>query len=76
MRNGIGASGGSGSGTAKADLTADLVGVDVTMVRQLAHMAFSDFIEKLRAAGRTVLGGTIFQAARGSRSSIRRPIPF
>lgn len=54
LRNGMAASGGSGS--AKTDVTADLVGVDVDLMRAIAHRIFSDFIERLRTTGRTVLG--------------------
>jgi hypothetical protein len=54
LRNGMGASG--GSGLSKTDITADLVGADVALMRAIAHRAFSDFIERLRTTGRTVLG--------------------
>ncbi|MFN4019544.1 MAG: hypothetical protein ACK4IC_03385 [Erythrobacter sp.] len=74
MRNGMGAS--SGSGTTKVDLTADLVGVDVKMMRQLAHMAFSDFIEKLRATGRTVLGWNEISGSEGFQKLDPTPDPF
>jgi len=74
MRNGIGASG--GSGTTKVDLTADLVGVDAAMMRELAHRAFSDFIERLRATGRTVLGWNEISASEGFRKLDPTPAPF
>ncbi len=54
LRSGIGASG--GSGTTTTDLVADLVGMDVAMMRGIAHRMFSDFVERLRATGRTVVG--------------------
>ncbi|WP_285711749.1 hypothetical protein [Erythrobacter oryzae] len=74
MRNGMGASG--GSGTTKVDLTADLVGVDPAMMRQLAHLVFSDFIERLRATGRTVLGWNEISASEGFRKLEPTPAPF
>lgn len=74
MRNGMGASGGSGSTT--ADLTADLVGVDAQMMRQLAHLAFSDFIERLRATGRTVLGWNEISSSEGFKKLDPTPAPF
>lgn len=74
MRNGMGASG--GSGTTKVDLTADLVGVDAAMMRQMAHIAFSDFIERLRATGRTVLGWDEITASEGFKKLDQTPDPF
>ena len=74
MRNGMGASG--GSGTTKVDLKADLVGVDVAMMRQLAHLAFSDFIERLRATGRTVLGWNEISTSEGFQKLDPTPDPF
>lgn len=74
MRNGMGASG--GSGTTKVDLTADLVGVDAAMMRQMAHLAFSDFIERLRATGRTVLGWDEITASEGFKKLEQTPDPF
>lgn len=74
MRNGMGASGGSGS--TKVDLKADLVGVDVAMMRQLAHLAFSDFIEQLRATGRTVLGWNEISASEGFQKLEPTPDPL
>ncbi len=74
MRNGMGASGDAG-GT-KVDLKADLVGVDAAMMRQLAHLAFSDFIERLRATGRTVLGWNEISASEGFRKLEPTPAPF
>ena len=74
MRNGVGASG--GSGTTSADLKADLVGVDAAMMRQLAHLAFADFIERLRATGRTVLGWNEISASEGFKKLDPTPAPF
>ena len=74
MRNGMGASGDAG-GT-KVDLKADLVGVDAAMMRQLAHLAFSDFIERLRATGRTVLGWSEISASEGFQKLDPTPAPF
>lgn len=74
MRNGMGAS--SGQGSTKVDLTADLVGVDAAMMRQLAHLAFSDFIERLRATGRTVLGWNEISASEGFKKLDPTPDPF
>jgi hypothetical protein len=74
MRNGMGASG--GSGTTTVDLTADLVGVDAGLMRQLAHLAFSDFIERLRATGRTVLGWDEISASEGFKKLDPTPDPF
>ncbi|MBU7581289.1 MAG: hypothetical protein KAF27_12635 [Porphyrobacter sp.] len=74
MRNGMGASGGSGS--TKVDLTADLVGVDAAMMRGLAHLVFSDFIERLRATGRTVLGWDEISGSEGFRKLDPTPAPF
>jgi hypothetical protein len=74
MRNGMGASGDAGND--KVDLTADLVGVDVAMMRQLAHLAFSDFIERLRATGRTVLGWNEISGSEGFRKLDPTPDPF
>lgn len=74
MRNGIGASGDAGS--LKADLTADLVGVDAAMMQQLAHLAFSDFIERLRATGRTVLGWDEISGSEGFKKLDPTPAPF
>lgn len=54
MRNGIGATGGSGS--VRTEAIAELVGVSFPMLQQIAHEAFSDFVARLRATGRTVLG--------------------
>lgn len=74
MRNGMGASG--GSGTTTVDLKADLVGIDVPMMHQLAHLAFSDFIERLRATGRTVLGWNEISASEGFQKLEPTPAPF
>jgi hypothetical protein len=74
MRNGMGASG--GSGTSSVDLKADLVGVDAAMMRQLAHLAFSDFIERLRATGRTVLGWNEISGSEGFKKLDPTPAPF
>lgn len=54
MRNGIAASGNSGS--ANAEAIAELVGVDLPLLREVAHYAFSDFVERVRATGRTMVG--------------------
>lgn len=74
MRNGMGASGGSGASS--VDLKADLVGVDAAMMRQLAHLAFSDFIERLRATGRTVLGWNEISATEGYQKLEPTTDPF
>lgn len=74
VRSGLGASG--GSGTTKVEITADLVGVDVAMMRQLAHLAFSDFIEQLRATGRTVLGWNEISESAGFKKLEPTPDPF
>lgn len=74
MRNGMGAS--SGQGSNKVDLTADLVGVDAALMRQIAHLAFTDFIERLRATGRTVLGWNEISASEGFKKLDPTPDPF
>ena len=74
MRNGMGASGGSGASS--VDLKADLVGVDAAMMRQLAHLAFSDFIERLRATGRTVLGWNEISGTEGYQKLEPTADPF
>jgi hypothetical protein len=54
MRSGLAASGNSGSVTTEA--VADLVGVDLPLLQRIAHEAFNDFVSRLRATGRTLLG--------------------
>ncbi len=54
MRNGIAATGNSGS--ARTEAIAELVGVDLPLLQNVAHQAFSDFVARVRATGRTVLG--------------------
>ena len=74
MRSGIAATGNSGSVTVEA--TADLVGVDLAMLQRIAHSAFSDFVERIRATGRTVLGWNEISATPGFAKLERTPVPF
>lgn len=54
LRSGISATGNSGGVSMEA--VADLVGMDVPMMRGIAHQMFSDFVTRLRATGRTLVG--------------------
>jgi hypothetical protein len=54
LRSGIAATGSSGD--VRMEATADLVGMDVAMMRGIAHQMFSDFVAQLRATGRTLVG--------------------
>lgn len=74
MRSGIAATGSSGS--VQMESTADLVGVDAAMLRQIAHEAFSDFVGKIRATGRTVLGWEEITASTGFGRFEQTPAPF
>lgn len=74
MRSGISATGNSGSVTVEA--AADLVGVDQAMLQRIAHAAFSDFVERIRATGRTVLGWNEISATSGFAKLARTPVPF
>ncbi len=74
MRSGIAATGNSGSTTVEA--TADLVGVDAAMLRRIAHEAFSDFVAKIRATGRTVIGWNEITASAGFARIEQTPDPF
>jgi hypothetical protein len=74
MRSGIGATGNSGS--VRVEASADLVGVDLPVLREVAHRGFSDFIERLRATGRTVIGWEEITASKGFAKFEQTPVPF
>lgn len=61
LRSGVSATGSSGEVT--TELAADLVGVDAAMLRGIAHQMFSDFVERLRATGRTLVGWNEIQGS-------------
>lgn len=74
MSNGIAATGDSGS--TRVDARAELAGVDLPMLRQIAHLAFSDFVDKIRATGRTVLGWNEISGAPGFAKLDQSQVPF
>ncbi|MFN3862990.1 MAG: hypothetical protein ACK4RT_01790 [Erythrobacter sp.] len=53
LRSGISATGDAGN--VQMEAAADLVGVDVAMLRRIADRMFNDFVTQLRATGRTVM---------------------
>jgi hypothetical protein len=61
LRSGISATGDAGN--VQMEAAADLVGVDAAMLRRIAHLMFSDFVNQLRANGRTVVSSDEFMAS-------------
>jgi hypothetical protein len=53
LRSGISATGDAGN--VQMEAVADLVGVDVAMLRRIADRIFTDFVAQLQATGRTVM---------------------
>ena len=53
LRSGISATGDAGN--VQMEAAADLVGVDVAMLRRIADRMFTDFVAQLRATGRSVM---------------------
>ncbi len=74
MRNGIAASGNSGTATTEA--IAELVGVDLPLLQDIAHQAFSDFVGRVRATGRTVLGWDEISSSQAFAKLEPTPSPF
>jgi hypothetical protein len=74
LRSGIGAMGNSGA--VSMDLVADLVGMDVTMMRGIAHQMFSDFVSQLRATGRTLIGWNEIEGAAAAKKFTVSRDPF
>jgi hypothetical protein len=74
MSSGIAATGASGS--TRVEARAELAGVDLPMLRQIAHLAFSDFVDKIRATGRTVLGWNEISGAPGFAKLDQSQVPF
>lgn len=74
VRSGISATGSSGS--TRVEASADLVGIDAAAMQQIAHQAFSDFIERLRATGRTVLGWNEITGSPAFAKLESTPAPF
>jgi hypothetical protein len=74
MRNGIAASGSGGS--ANTEAVAELVGVDLPLMQQVAHLAFSDFVGRMRATGRTLLGWNEIASSAAFAKLEPTPSPF
>jgi hypothetical protein len=74
LRSGIGATGNSGA--VSMDLVADLVGMDVAMMRGIAHQMFSDFVMQLRATGRTLIGWNEIEGSAAAKKFTVSRDPF
>lgn len=74
LRSGISATGDSGN--VQMEAAADLVGVDVAMLRGIADRMFRDFVAQLQASGRTVITGDELMAAKAMQKFTVTQDPF
>ena len=74
MRSGISASGDAGNVTMNS--TADLVGVDLALLRRIAGECHADFVAQLAAAGRTLVPHAEIEASSGFAKLKPTPVPF
>ncbi len=74
MRSSISASGDAGNVTMNS--TADLVGVDLALLRRIAGECHADFVAQLAAAGRTLVPQAEIEASSGFAKLKPTPVPF
>lgn len=74
MRSVISATGGSGA--VHREASADLVGITLDRLRAIADAAHADFIERLRATGRTVATAEDIADSSGYQMLGATPVPF
>lgn len=74
LRSGISATGDAGN--VQMEAAADLVGVDVAMLRGIADRMFRDLVAQLQASGRTVIAGDELMAAKAMQKFTVTPDPF
>jgi hypothetical protein len=74
LRSGISATGDAGN--VQMEAAADLVGVDVAMLRAIADRMFRDFVAQLSATGRTVIAGDELMAAKAMQKFTVTQDPF
>jgi hypothetical protein len=74
MRSGIAATGDAGNVSMEA--TAELVGLSLAQMRQIAGACHQDFLERIAASGRTVVPFADIQASKGYGKLLPTPVPF
>lgn len=74
LRSGISAT--SDAGDVQMEAAADLVGVDVAMMRKIADRMFTDLVAQLQAAGRSVMTPDEVMATKAVQKFTVTPDPF
>ncbi|WP_143736863.1 hypothetical protein [Erythrobacter tepidarius] len=74
VRSGISAT--ADAGNVQLEASADLVGVDVAMMRRIADRMFTDFVAQLQATGRSVITPDEVMATKAAQKFTVTQVPF